>query len=361
MKKYSILFIFLFSALISAAQFVGLNPKEINSLKELINNNSVVNKMYNEFKHTADAALNSDPEPRDTIVSEGHLNNHPDKIASVRSMKDYHKIYCLALVSEINGVEKYRQKAIEYLKAWALVNHPQGNPINDTKFDELFEGYDMLRPGMSSADKNSIDLWLNKIAELEIRSLKKGKSTSFNNWNSHRLKVVGEVGFILNNEEYIKYATEGLRTQINVNLNQDGTSWDFLERDALHYHAYDLEPMLYLSIIIKRASGIDDFNYLSPNQSSIKKSVDWFLPYVTGEKTHQEFTNSKVAFDAARAKNNEKGYAAGSLFDSVNGIYAISLAAYFDTTYLNALKNRPGKQTDISNWQIVLNEVTSGN
>ncbi|MEO5942354.1 MAG: hypothetical protein ABIP30_17305 [Ferruginibacter sp.] len=70
------------------AQFVCLNSKEINALKELINNNSAVNKVYKEFKYTADSALNSNSDPRDTIVSEGHLNNHPDKIASVRSMND---------------------------------------------------------------------------------------------------------------------------------------------------------------------------------------------------------------------------------------------------------------------------------
>jgi hypothetical protein len=361
LKKYFILLIFSLPAITCVAQFVGLNPKEITTLKELVQNNPDVNKLLVKIQHTADEALHNNPDPRDTIISEGHLNNHPDKIASERSMKDYHKIYSLALVYKIKGEDSYRKKAIEYLKAWASVNHPQGNPINDTKFDELFEGYDMLRTGLSSEDRNIIDTWINTIAQLEIRSLKKGKATSFTNWHSHRLKLVGQVGFILNNEEYIKYATEGLRTQINVNLNSDGTSWDFLERDALHYHAYDLEPMLYLAIIIKRATGSDDFSYVSPNQSSIKKSVDWFLPYVTGKKTHQEFTNSKVAFDAARAKNNEKGYAAGSLFDPGNGIYVISLAAYFDRTYSNALEKGTAGKTEFPNWQIVLNNIRLGN
>ena len=39
-----------------------------------------------------------------------------------------------------------------------------------------------------------------------------------------------------------------IKKQIAANLRPDGSSLDFHERDALHYHCYDLEPLLTLAI-----------------------------------------------------------------------------------------------------------------
>lgn len=357
MKK-NILFLSAFLCSISGiAQFVGLRAGEIKKLSQLVTADPAAGKLFGFYQTIAKAALFQNPNPRDTIVSEGHLATHPDKIASVMAMKDYNKIYSLALVYQTTQQPEYLKKATEYLVAWATINHPTGNPINDTKFDDVFEAYDMLRPQINETDKKTIDGWLIKIAEQEIITGTKGKATPINNWHSHRLKVVGQIGYILDDKKYTLYAVRGLLKQIDANLNEDGTSWDFLERDALHYHAYDLEPMLALSIIIKRATGLDYFSYETPRYTSIKKSVDWFVPFVTGTKVHPEFVNSKVAFDLARAKNGEKGYAIGSNFDPKNGLSVLYLAAYFNIDYLNTAKSILKSDNDFPDWQAVLNKV----
>ena len=342
---------------ICQAQYVGLSKDEIKQLKQWVNTDAVTGKIVNGFYKKAKAALNENPHPRDTIVSEGHLATHPDKIASVQAMQDFTKIYALAITYQLKEEKEYLDKAIGFLKAWATVNQPLGNPINDTKLDKVFAAYDMLRSGISEADKTIIDSWLSTMAEAEMQSAKKGKATSMNNWHSHRLKVVGEIGFLLNNKKYQDFATNGLLKQIDTNLNKDGSSWDFLERDALHYHAYDLEPKLTLAIIIKRATGANDFTYVSPKGSSIKKSVDWFVPYLTGEKAHAEYVNSKVAFDLARAKNKEKGFEIGGSFDPANGLNTLSLAAWFDSNYINTIKLIQKKENDFADWQLVLNKL----
>lgn len=341
------------------AQYVGLNPEEINKLKALLKTdvNGNTAPVFYTFYQKAKASLADTPNPRDTIVSEGQLNTHPDKIASVKAMQDFNKIYALAIVYKAMGGKEYLDKALVFLKAWARVNRPLGNPINDTKLDKVFAAYDMLRPGLHDSDKVVIDAWLITMAKAEMKSAKKGKTTSMNNWHSHRLKVVGEIGFLLNDKTFKDFATKGLLQQIDTNLNKDGTSWDFLERDALHYHAYDLEPMLTLAIIIKRATGVDNFNYVSPKGASVKKSVNWFLPFLTGEKTHGEYVNSKVAFDLARAKNNEKGFAIGTNFEPSNGANTLALAAYFDPLYINTLSSIKKTNNDFADWQLVLNRL----
>ena len=357
MKTYlSVLFALLVSTICNS-QFVGLNNIEINQVKQLIKADKKGAELFKKYEKKAQAALNEKPNPRDTIVSQGHLKSDPDKIASVLCMQDYNKIYSLSLLYKVNGTKEYFDKALSFLKAWATVNHPTGHPINDTKLDRVLEAYDMLRPELNEADKQLIDSWLIQIAETELARYQKGKSSTYSNWHSHRLKVVGEIGYILGNKTYINYAVNGLLLQIDNNLNKDGTSFDFLERDALHYHAYDLEPMLCLAIIIKRATGLDYFNYISPKGASIKKSVDWFVPFLTKEKTHAEYVNTKVSFDIARANNNEKGFTIGNAFEPQQGLFTLSLAAWFDNSYLFIMEKVAKSENDVSNWQLILNKV----
>ncbi len=353
-----LLFITGFISIVNA-QFVGLNKSEVNQLKGSAKSEKKTADLYTSWLNIANKALSENPNPRDTIVSEGHLTNHPDKIASQISMKDYKKIYALSLAYQIEGRPDYLSKVTEYLVAWATVNHPTGNPINDTKLDDVMMGYDMIRSDIKESDRQTIDNWLVTIADAELKKGKKGKVTSMNNWHSHRLKVVGQIGFILNDKKYIDYAITGIETQITTNLNPDGTSFDFLERDAMHYHLYDLEPLTTLAIIIKRANGTNEFTFVSQKETSIKKSFDWLLPYMTGEKTHAEYVNSKVEFDRKRAQNHEKAFEIGHLFQPTQGIYALVLASFFDKSYLNVIDKIKKVEKDAWEWQLVLNKVMS--
>jgi hypothetical protein len=87
------------------------------------------------------------------------------------------------------------------------------------------------------------------------------------------------------------------------------------------------------------------------------------VPYMTGEKKHGEFVNSKTPFDRQRAQNHEKGYIAGTMFDPKTGVFALSLAAYFDPAYIPVIKEvaEDGQATtgdnSYTNWQLVLNSV----
>ena len=71
------------------AQFIGLNSRQITHLKELIKTDKAVGKMYNGFYKLAKTAIESKPNPRDTIVSQGHLKSDPNKAASELAMGDF--------------------------------------------------------------------------------------------------------------------------------------------------------------------------------------------------------------------------------------------------------------------------------
>lgn len=347
----------LFITTIANGQFLSLNKSELKKLVAIIQSDSSAQKAFNLIEKQAKIALKQEPQPMDTIVSEGHLVTDPKKIKTIKALADLNKIYALAYTYKVTNHKEYFAKCLQYIMAWAKTNQAIGNPINNSKLDPLFEGYDLIKDEVNSTDKQVIEKWFRQIANAEIatqQSILKKKST-YNNWNSHRIKILANIAFILNDKQYQLFVDSNLKEQIAMNLYADGSGIDFKDRDALHYHQYTLEPLLTAATIIKRATGFDYFTYVSASSSSIQKSVDFLVPYATGLKTHAEFVNSRVPFDRKRALNNEPGYSIGTNYEPKNAINLFISASYFNTEYLkivNALTDNKAKYT---NWQCVLN------
>ena len=341
------------------AQNVGLGKPEIKKLKTLLKKDEEVKKLYAVYQQRADQALGEEPHPIDTIRSEGLLQGNPKKTATQFALTDMGRIYALALVYRVSGDEKYLTKTAAYLKAWATKNTPNGDPIDDTNLDNPIEAYDMVKEKLSRDDDGIISAWLRRTAQIEISGPhnRPGRGTATNNWHSHRLKIIGEIAYAIGDTALQNYTVNGLKKQIETNLNPDGSSTDFVSRDALHYHVYDLEPLLKLAIVLRRATGVDYYTYVAPTGTSIKKSTDWLLPYLNGQKTHGEFVNSTVPFDRERAKNGEAAYKAGTLFDPKNGIATLMLADYFDPTLLPLARQLLNKQDHYPGWQSVVNDL----
>jgi len=340
-------------------QYLSLSKDEIQKLVSLIKTDQSAEKNYQSLKSLASISLQQQPNPIDTIISEGHLANDPKKIITQKALADLPKIYALAYTYRISNQKIYLKKCIEYIIAWARTNHGVGNPINDTKLDPLLEAYDLIKDEFATNEKEIVTGWLTQLADAEISHprFKSAKRSVYNNWNSHRIKVVANIAYVLNNKEHQAFADTSIKTQILKNLYADGSGIDFEDRDALHYHIYTLEPLLKTAILIKRATGVNYFAYISPSGSSIQKSVEFLIPFATGEKKHQEFVNSKTPFDKKRAENKEPGYAIGNNFDPETAIEVLSYAAYFQPDYSSIVKKLMAATDNYVNWQLVLNRV----
>ena len=352
-----LVFVFLaFVGLSAKAQFVSLSDTEVKTLAHAIATDEQTKTVFEHLKNTAQKALNEAPDPIEEIRSEGLLAGNPAKTASLKAVNDAPKIYALALYYRLYNNEQYLNKTIEYLTAWAKINKPTGDPIDGTKLEDLIGGYDLIRNKVNIQTQTAIDAWLNTFANEQINSasIKPGKQTAINNWNSHRLKVITLIAYTLHSEKLQQYIYDEVEKQIAQNLYADGSGFDFKERDALHYHIYTLEPLLKAIIVINRATGKNYYAFQSKSQSSIQKSVQFLEPFVTGEKTHVEFLNSNVKFDRARAANHEKGYEPAN-FVPGSGIVVLSLASYFDPSLQQIIKKVNGDNYD--DWQLVLNNV----
>ncbi|GGB04719.1 hypothetical protein GCM10011511_30020 [Puia dinghuensis] len=340
------------------AQYVAPSRKEMVRLKAMVKEGEV-KKWYDSLLGIANAALAEAPQPIDTIRTEGLLQGDPRKTATWNALQDMRKMYALAVAWRVTGRKEYLNKTSVYFIAWADSNYSRGDPIDDTNLDPAIEAFDMVKDGLVPGEIKRISGWLRRTGEAEMNAVynRPERATSHNNWHSHRLKIVGEIGFAIGDKTLQDYAIKGIRQQIGRNLLPDGSSEDFHTRDALHYHVYDLEPLLKLAIVLRRATDSDYYRYEAPSGASLARSVEWLLPYLDGRQTHAEFVNSTVGFDRKRAENGEAGYKSGTLFNPRSGITTLLLASYFDAEKLALARQLIGTEDTYPAWQAVVNAV----
>ena len=242
MKTPAFIIAFIVLGISAKAQYVSLSKSELKSLHTAIDTSNVYKKVFNPFLVNAKKTLTETPNPIESIRSEGLLEGNPAKAASLKALQDADKIYSMALVYRLTGQKIYLEKAIDFLLAWAKINKASGDPIDETKLEGIITGYDLVRDYVTTENKSAIDEWMDSVADAELnsKSSKPGRATAINNWNSHRIKIITLIAYTLHISKYDKFIISELEKQLTVNLNPDGTTYDFIERDAFHYHTYDL-------------------------------------------------------------------------------------------------------------------------
>jgi hypothetical protein len=325
-------------------------PAEQARLVRLTRENAAAHAHLEALLRAADAALPCEPNPIRRIQTEGKLAGDPVKVATQASLGDMGRLGALGFAYFITGDARYAAKARSFILAWARTNQPTGDPIDETNLEPLIEAYDQTRDTFPAPDRAEADGYLRSLIGAEW-----GARQKTNNWQSHRIKVVGLSAYVLGDGPLIERAVDGFRRQLDGNLRPDGTSLDFAERDALHYHVYDLEPLLTFAIAASK-HGLDFYDYAGKGGGSLRKSVMFLLPYCTGEKQHPEFVNSTVPFDRKRAQNGEKGYIIGHLFTPMEGFRALCLASYFDRAVDPEIRVlQAGNPEAAASWILVLN------
>jgi Alginate lyase len=153
-----------------------------------------------------------------------------------------------------------------------------------------------------------------------------------NNWQSHRIKLIALSAFTLGDRRMMNAAQRLFAEHLADNLKPDGTTFDFEERDALHYAVYDLQPLVTAALAARRFNR----NWLrerAAGGASLATALNWLEPYARGEKTHEEFVNSPVPFDAKRREAGLPGYS--GQWDPKNATELFYLAARLDGRYLS--------------------------
>jgi Alginate lyase len=335
----------------TTAQSISLTKEQCGKLIQIVQSDPEAGRLFGKIRRAADEALGAEPNPIIKIQTEGKLPADPLKIATLKSLADMPRLDALAYGFAVDGKAEYASKAKQFILAWAAVNHSTGDPIDDTNLEPLLVCYDMTRSTFTPDDCAVVDTYLRIVATKEQST----GNNHYNNWNSHRLKIVGMIALLLQDKPLIDKMQAAYREQIDHNIYSDGSTYDFHERDALHYHIYDLTPLLTLAIAA-RNNGIDLYSYVGTQGGSLPKAMAFLLPYAQGTVQHGEFAHSKVSFDKKRADAGDSHFKAGTPFEPTEALSAVERAEEFDPSLLPlVIQLSRSDAKKYPNWQTVLN------
>lgn len=213
------------------------------------------------------------------------------------------------------------EAAINSLVKWIDTYKPSGNSINDSHLMLLFLSSDLLQDMISEEQKEKLQNWLRLFiskGDQYWAQKKLDSSTMRNNHATWRLAIRAVVSAILADSDEIQKTKDLLADHVKNNL-QPPTAWvpdaqcpnhlneseygsyDFRQRDALHYHVYNLKAYMWISLMTDQLS-------LDSEKLQLAKAVEFLRPFFVGEKEHIEFVCSRVPFDIERRQAGVQEY-----------------------------------------------------
>jgi len=244
----------------------------------------------------------------------GTLNGHPGHVRSDEAKKDFPGIFALA-VTGFRGQEPLRSRsraaAASALLSWAQVYRPSGNPVDERFFAPLLQAADLVAGYLGPGDRAALLGWVRDFAACGDRfyaSLNARNTTWVNNWMAMRL-LVRSVATTVTGDAAARAATPGLLREFTARNfvagpdgERDGRTYDFMQRDALHYHVADLQPLVEMTLYTPDL--VD-----AGARTAIGSGLEFLRPYFLGERQHVEFARTTIAFDRERRDDGNPEFA----------------------------------------------------
>lgn len=248
----------------------------------------------------ADGALRRGPAPVATIDSAGVTDKtSPEFLRSRRAFQDADNFALLALAYRLTGKSDYLASAGEIVDAWARVNQPTGQPIDETRLEGFLWGLDLIG---HEVENSAVTNWLGRW-QAAARAWKSGPNTENNNHKTHHLKTLLMLDRLLGRTADYERDLAETQRHLGINLGaSDGSSIDYRQRDAMHYHVFDLEAWTEIALVTGCC------------QANVDRSFGFFEKTLREQPRHIEFANSTAPIDRKRAAAGF-GYAQPKAYD----------------------------------------------
>ncbi|RMD00969.1 alginate lyase [Aquitalea palustris] len=279
------------------------------------------------LQQRASRQLDIPPAPLAHIHTEGSLPHQGIFDQSVKAKRDWEHMRDFALAWQASADPRWLTALARYLDAWTESYQVSFNPIDETDLDALIDSYAITARSLPATTRQQTATFLRNMAKGYIQRIRQAKTplsgTFINNWNSHRIKLITLSAVALQDEAMLKTASELYLQHIANNIDAQGETWDFQERDALHYVTYDLEPLVRAAIAARQA-GEQWLERKGRQGGSLQQALDWLRPYAEGRLQHQEFVNSRVRFDYVRREAGLPGFAGSWQPATSRHLYALA-------------------------------------
>jgi hypothetical protein len=226
----------------------------------------------------------------------------------------------LSLAYYFTGEEKYAAHAAKLLRVWFLdkdtymkpnMNHAQFVPgLNDGRGTGLIEGRALAQVVQSvqllqgskswtAEDDKAMKGWVREFVKW-MRESKCGKdeAAAKNNHGTWYDATLMTLALYVGDKELAKSVAEEAKTKrIAAHIEPDGSLPRELTRTkSFGYSLFDLEAFFALATLADHV-GVDLWGYETKDGRGIRKSLDWLVPYTTGEKkwTGKQITKQSTA------------------------------------------------------------------
>jgi hypothetical protein len=287
--------------------------------------------LRNQLEQAWSGIRTDEPNPAEEIHYEGLLDNDPERVKTLLHLEDMDKLALFYWHYALFADEYSLRKMRDFSLSWAKTFHATGNPINENKLLPIVYSYFFLKSSLRLQEQLVLEKWLKAIAVAEIGNAR----VPLNNWETKRIHLVGTIGMLLDDETLLAWAEDRTRYYLENALFPDGTSIDIRQRDALSYHVSGLKPLLqfFITLEAETGRGLQFFRFKTEAGASVARSLDYVVPYATGEKVYHQWENSKVELDRRRAAAGIEKYRPGVAYTPEKSYETMALAGFFDAKY----------------------------
>jgi len=235
----------------------------------------------------------------------GTLSRHPGRVRSEEAKRPFGPIFALAVASR-TAAEPLRgdslRAAAAALTAWAAVYRPAGNPVDEWFFVPLLQAADLVAPALDPGARQAVLDWVTAFAVAgDAFFAAKGDQNPAraNNWMARRL-VIRAVATTVAGLTSLRAELPGqlgdfvARNYIaGPSGRPDGRTYDFRQRDALHYHVAAVRPLVQIALYTPDLTD-------PAIRAAVLSGLEFLRPYFLRQATHVEFAATTISFDLAR-------------------------------------------------------------
>jgi hypothetical protein len=248
----------------------------------------------------------SKPDGKPYIRRDGQKNPECDNISDDKNFDEILKaIHILSWAYYFTNEDKYAEKATSLIHFWFLdeasymapnLNHAQMVTGRDTgRASGIIDTHDLPwlldAVGLLRSSKHwkvsyetNLKQWLNDYL-IWMTTSKNGVQESLVK-NNHRIFFdiqIASIAMFCNKTDLAKKVLSNAKDLIAYQIEPDGKQPEELKRTlSLHYSTFNLIALFGLSNVAEKA-GIDLWSFETKDGRSIKKALDYLLPYATGE------------------------------------------------------------------------------
>ena len=340
---------------LSIPEVSPLDPSQRERLRRLVREDQEAAALLDQITERAEPLLDIEPRPLRVLHYEGLVNTNPKRIETVKHLSQIKDAATLFRYWQATGSEEAAATLRRLIAAWTDVYVPTGNDVNDNKMYTLLVAYHSLRDTFPADQRKRIDAWVQRVGELHQKAVRKAKR--FTNRYTKSVRLMAISGMILDRPEWLEQAEQGIRRFVRKSLYGDGSSYDLKHRDTLTYHGSALRPPIELAVLLGE-QGRHLYTWTNRQGGSLKKSVDYVVPYAMGEKVHREWVHTRVDLDRRRAAAGLEKYRTGRLYEPESALELMTQASYFDPSLRSVVLHlTPDDVERFPTWRMLINEV----